>query len=124
MERRNLREHTSIHIISRQAAIRVLAVIITLALAAGVFAHGGAEHIKGTVAAVSDTAVTVKTTEGKTVVVNFGAKTTFSRASHAIQKTDLKPGDRVVIHAEKDGSKLVAETIEAAAGAPAKPTQQ
>jgi hypothetical protein len=44
----------------------------------------------------------------------------YSRNSHAIQMTDLKVGDRVVIHAEKTGEKLTAHTVEIGA---AKTTQ-
>ncbi len=81
-------------------------------IAAPVFAHGGLEHVMGTVTAISDTSVTVKTAAGKTVEVGFDAKTTFAKSDQAIQKTDIKVGDRVVIHAEKEGAKLVAHTVE------------
>ncbi|MBZ5611126.1 MAG: DUF5666 domain-containing protein [Acidobacteriia bacterium] len=76
------------------------------------FAHGGLEHVMGTVTAISDTSVTVKTAAGKAVEVGFDAKTTFSKNDQAIQKAAVKVGDRVVIHAEKSGSKLLAHTVE------------
>src|SRR5215471_21852403 len=72
-------------------------------------AHGGQEHVTGTVAKISDTSVTVKTTAGKTVEVGFDAKmTTYERAKQPIQKTDIKVGDRIVIHAMEVNEKLVA----------------
>ncbi|HTX39168.1 MAG TPA: DUF5666 domain-containing protein [Bryobacteraceae bacterium] len=77
-----------------------------------VLAHGGLEHVIGTIAKISSASVTVTTTDQKTVEVLLDAKTTYSRGSQAIQRTDLKVGDRVVIHAEKSGEKLTAHTVE------------
>jgi len=68
--------------------------------------------VTGVVTKVSDTAVTVKTTAGKIVEVGFDAKTTYERAKQAIQKTDIKAGDRIVIHAKEIAGKLVAHTVE------------
>ncbi len=93
-------------------------------LAALALAHGGLEHVMGTVAKISDASITVTTAAGKTVEVTLDAKTTYSRNSQAIQKTDLKVGDRVVIHAEKSGAKLIAHTVETGAAAKSKSTQQ
>ena len=83
-----------------------------------VFAHGGLEHVIGSIAKVSDGSVTVTTTAGKTVEVLLDTKTTFARGSQAIPRTDLKVGDRVVIHAEKSGYKLTAHTVEIGASKP------
>src|SRR5580700_9451797 len=89
-------------------AVLSLALLPTIALA-----HGGEEHVTGTVTKISDTSVTVKTTAGKTVEVGFDAKmTTYERAKQPIQKTDIKVGDRVVIHAMEMNEKLVAHTVE------------
>jgi len=86
-----------------------------------VFGHGGLEHVMGTIARISAASIAVTTSDGKTVEVLLDAKTTYSRGTQAIQKTDLKPGDRVVIHAEKAGDKLTAHTVEI--GGAAKTTQ-
>jgi hypothetical protein len=88
-------------------ALLSLALLPTLAIA-----HGGEEHVTGTVTKVSDTSVTVKTTDGKTVEVGFDGKTTYARAKQPIQKTDIKVGDRIVIHAIEVNEKLVAHTVE------------
>jgi hypothetical protein len=90
--------------------------------AALAMAHGGLEHVMGTIAKISDVSVTVTTSGGKPVEVMFDAKTTYSHGGHAIQKADLKVGDRVVIHAEKSGDKLIAHTVEIGA-ATSKATQ-
>ena len=100
-------------IITRLRSQIALAAILAVALLPTIAsAHGGEEHVIGTVTKVSATSVTVKTTAGKTVEVGFDAKTTYSRASQTIQKTDIKAGDRVVIHAEEVNEKLVAHTVE------------
>ncbi len=89
-------------------AIMAIALLPTIATA-----HGGEEHVTGTVTAVSDSAVTVKTTAGKTVEVGFDAKmTTYERAKQPIQKTDIRVGDKIVIHAMEVNEKLVAHTVE------------
>ena len=86
--------------------------IVSLLLPTIATAHGGEEHVTGTVTAISDTSVTVKTTGGKTVEVGFDAKTTYAREKRPIQKTDIKAGDRIVIHAAEINQKLVAHTVE------------
>jgi hypothetical protein len=97
-------------------AIVSLALLPTIAIA-----HGGEEHVTGTVTKISDTSVTVKTTAGKTVEVGFDAKmTTYERAKQPIQKTDIKVGDRVVIHAMEVNEKMVAHSIEVGTATTAK----
>jgi hypothetical protein len=88
-------------------AALALALLPTIAAA-----HGGEEHVIGTVTKVSDTSVTVKTTAGKAVEVGFDAKTTFTRAKQPIQKPDIKVADRIVIHAVEVSEKLIAHTVE------------
>jgi hypothetical protein len=99
--------------------IRLLAIICLALAPAIVLAHGGLEHVMGTVAKVSDTSLTVTTTTGKSVQVNCDAKTTFSRASKPIQKADVQVGDRVVIHAEEieEGKTYLGRTVEIGAAA-------
>jgi hypothetical protein len=98
------------------------ALLIALAIAPiVVLAHGGLEHVKGTVAKVSDQSVTVTTTAGKTVEVLLDAQTTYARADKPIQKSDLKVGDRVVIHAAEKGTTLTAHTVEVGASTSNKP---
>src|SRR5579863_9901480 len=99
-----------------------LLAILTLALLPTIAsAHGGEEHVIGTVTKISDTSVTVKTAAGKIVEVGFDAKmTTYERAKQPIQKTDIRVGDRIVIHAMEVNEKLVAHTVELGAAAAAK----
>jgi Domain of unknown function (DUF5666) len=99
---------------------RVLLVALAIAPVIA-FAHGGLEHVRGTVAKVSDQSVTVTTATGKTVEVLLDAQTTFVRADKPIQKSDLKVGDRVVIHAAEKGTTLTAHTVEVGVSTSKKP---
>jgi len=92
--------------------IALIAILALALLPAIVSAHGGEEHVVGTVIKVSDTSVTVKTTAGKMVEVGFDAKTSYARAKLPIQKSEVKVGDRIVIHAVEVNEKLVAHTVE------------
>ncbi|HJT71313.1 MAG TPA: DUF5666 domain-containing protein [Terriglobales bacterium] len=99
----------------------ILAIVCLALLPTIVSAHGGEEHVTGTVTKISDTSVTVKTTQGKTVEVGFDSKmTTYERAKQPIQKTDIKVGDRIVIHAMEVNEKLVAHSVEIGPAPPAK----
>src|SRR5579862_3210640 len=93
--------------------VAILAILSLALLPTIATAHGGEEHVTGTVTRISDTSVTVRTTAGKTVEVGFDAKmTTYVRAGQPIQKIDIKVGDRIVIHAMEVNEKLVAHSVE------------
>jgi hypothetical protein len=95
--------------------ITKIAIRFALAASLGLgslMAHNGEEHVNGTIAKISETSVTVNTTAGKMVEVAFEAKTAFTKSSQPIQKTDLKVGDRVVIHAGEVHEKLIAHTVQ------------
>jgi hypothetical protein len=99
--------------ITRRVLLIALALTLALKMTPMIaLAHGGLEHVRGTVAKVSDQSVTVTTTTGKTVEVLLDAQTTYARADKPIQKSDLKVGDRVVIHAAEKGTTLTAHTVE------------
>jgi hypothetical protein len=101
--------------------IAILAIVFLALLPTIAAAHGGEEHVTGTVTKVSDTSVTVKTAAGKTVEVGFDAKTTYTHAKQPIRNADIKVGDRIVIHAAEVNEKLVAHTVEIGRSAAAKP---
>src|SRR5215471_9224462 len=84
----------------------ITALFTTLALA-----HGGAQHIMRVVKNTTKSSITVQTTNNETRDVTITDKTTFENAGAAAKVDDLKVGDRVVIHASKDGNKLVAHTV-------------
>jgi hypothetical protein len=95
-----------------KARVLVLFVCISLAAAAAL-AHGGEEHIIGTVSKVTPDSITVKTTANKMVIVGVVPATTFTMGKMAMKLDGLKAWDRVVIHAKepKEGT-LVADTVD------------
>jgi uncharacterized protein DUF5666 len=98
----------------------VLIACISL-LTAAAFAHGGEEHVIGTVASMAKDSITVKTATNGLVTVAVTPQTTFSKNKSAAKLSDLNVGDRVVIHAkELTEGKLVADTVQFSAPA-AKP---
>ena len=104
---------------------RTLILIVCFALAAvAAMAHGGEEHVIGTVTKVTDKSITVKTTAKEPVTVYVATATKFMKGKAAAKITDLNVGDRVVIHAtEGEDEKLVADTVEfGAAAKPASPS--
>lgn len=91
---------------------RRMILLILLLASVVAMAHGDMIHVIGTVAKVSDAAVSVKTSDGKIVEVQFGQKTTYLRLKTPIDRSSIKVGDRIVIHAAKVNEKLVAHTVE------------
>src|ERR1700693_1500421 len=115
--------HMNTHsIITRNQIALAIAFVVAL-LPAVALAHGGFEHVMGTVSKISDASVTVTTAAGKSVDVALDAKTTYARATQALQRADLKVGDRVVIDAVKTGDKLAAHSIKIGGATAAKAAQ-
>ena len=108
----NMNTITKLRVNTLKTGAALLAILALALLPTIVLAHGGEEHVIGTVTSISDTSVTVKTTAGKAMTVGFDAKTTFARADQPMPKADIKVGDRVVIHAVEVNEKLVAHTVE------------
>jgi hypothetical protein len=74
-------------------------------------AHGGMIHVMGTVTGLTDHSVTVETTDKKSIEVLLTDETTYLSGSKPSSKTDLKIGDRVVIHAVKVKDALQAHEV-------------
>jgi hypothetical protein len=74
-------------------------------------AHGGLEHIAGTVTNVGDHILAVKTTKGKIIQVHVDAKTEYVRGKQTTKIADLNKGDRVVVHAMEMNGSLVAHEV-------------
>jgi Cu/Ag efflux protein CusF len=94
----------------------LLSLALTLALAVAAapaaLAHGGHDHVMGTVKAVDLKArtVEVETKDGKRVSVQIDDKTKYLRGDAAAQESDLATGLRVVIDATTvDGKQLAKE---------------
>jgi hypothetical protein len=66
----------------------------------------------GTVTSISSTSIVVETTTKETVTVDVSDKTRFEKSGGAATLKDLKVGDKVVIHADVSGDKLVANEVQ------------
>ena len=98
-----------------------LAMVVALVAPVAVWAHAGHAHkVLGTIAAVTDAQLDVKTADGKTVAVTLDAKTVYRQGKVRTDVTMLKAGERVVIEAEQaEGAKLMtAKTVTMAAPTP------
>ena len=81
----------------------IISTVLTLGLLTGMaVAHGGAEHLAGTVTAVQNDHVTLKMTDGKTVTFMIGPTTKYLRDKAAAKKADVNVGTRVVVDATMD----------------------
>ena len=90
---------------------RILAILAFVALATAVSAHGTDKHVLGTVTKITDTEITVETTDKQVTVVKIASGTSFLKGGAAATVKDLKVGDRVVIHAKPIGTDLVAHEV-------------
>ena len=100
----------------------IVATIATaLALPAVARAHGGHAHkVMGTVSSVDGAHVTVKTTDGKTVMVMINAKTNITQGKTKLTAAALKAGDRVVAEGTEEKEMIMATVVRV--GAPAATT--
>jgi hypothetical protein len=94
--------------------LSTLALLIALVTGAA-FAHGNKVHVRGTVEKINADSLVVKTADGKSVEVKFGASTVIVSRSNNEDKPakagDLAAGDLVVIHATTKDSSLEADEI-------------
>jgi VCBS repeat-containing protein len=96
--------------------------LVLAALAVQVIAHGGFDHVIGTVVKVENNVLTVKTAKGD-VDVKLNDKTEITRNDQKAQVADLKPGTRVVVDVPEGSKDRVAHSVKVgvtgAANAPA-----
>ncbi len=85
--------------------------ICTLLLGTLTFAHGGMEHVMGTVTAITDHSLSVKARDGATKTVEFDSETKFVKGDAAATVKDVQIGSRVVIHAHNHDSSLHAAEV-------------
>src|SRR5260370_16619047 len=83
--------------------LRLSLLVLLFALVTGMgLAHGNKVHVRGTVAKISADSVVVKTADGKSVEVKFGASTVFQSRSNNEDKpakaTPLAPAAPLAIH--------------------------
>jgi hypothetical protein len=91
--------------------ILVLPVFCTVLLSVLTFAHGGMDHVMGTVTAVTDHSLSVKTGDGSISTVELDGETKFIKGDVAATIKDVQVGSRVVIHAHKHDNALHAAEV-------------
>lgn len=82
------------------------------------WAHGDHAHnVLGTISAVTDKQIEVKTTDGKTVAMALDAKTVYQQGKAKADAKMLKVGERVVVEAEQaeGATGMTAKTVQMAA---------
>jgi len=95
----------------RTTTNRATCLAIILALIATVaFAHGGFDHVIGTVVKIQGDTVTVRTAKGD-VDVKLTPKTEITKAGHKAEMSDLAPGTRVVIDIPEGSKDRTAHSI-------------
>lgn len=75
----------------------VVVMILVLAISTAALAHGGHDHVMGTVIKVTSDTIQVKTANGETKDVTIDDKTTYTMAGKKASASDVKEGARVVI---------------------------
>ena len=90
-------------------AVTVATLLLVLSVMA--FAHGKEKHVMGKVSSISDNSITVETTAKQSVTVEVNDKTKFEKSDESAALKDLKVGDKVVIHADVSGDKLIASEV-------------
>jgi hypothetical protein len=100
--------------------LRLNTIIISFLLtcAAQVFAHGGFDHVTGTVVKMDNNVLTVKTAKGD-IPVTLDAKTEITRDGKAAQNAELKPGVRVVVDIPEGSKTKLAHSVKIGAAAKA-----
>lgn len=83
----------------------------TLLLSALVFAHGGTEHVMGTVNAITDHSLLIQTSDGTVTAVEFDSETKFIKGGSPATVKDVQVGSRVVVHAHKRDNSLHAAEV-------------
>ncbi len=103
---------------ARRQTLAAAIVLSVLTLAAPLFAHGGFDHVIGTVTKVDNSVMTVKTTKGD-VDVKLNAQTEISRGDQKAALEDLKPGARVVVDIPEGSKDHVAHSVKVGAASAA-----
>jgi hypothetical protein len=83
---------------------------LLLACAAQILAHGGFDHVTGTVVKLDNNVLTVKTAKGD-VPVTLDAKTAITRNDKPAQAADLKAGARVVVDIPEGSKTKLAHSV-------------
>ena len=90
---------------------RSLFVIIFLCTTTTALAHGTGQHVLGTVTAIDQKHLEIKTAKGATVDVQINKQTRFKEKGNPKGSNVPAVGDRVVVEATKDNNILTATEV-------------
>jgi hypothetical protein len=93
-----------------RALIAALIVTLFILPAATALAHGGFDHVMGTVVQVANNVLTVKTAKGN-VDVKVDDKTELTKNGQKAQVSDLTPGARVVVDIPEGSNDKLAHSV-------------
>jgi hypothetical protein len=88
----------------------IAALLVIVFSAATSFAHGGFDHVMGTVVQISNNILTVKTAKGN-VDVKIDDKTELTKSGQKAQLSDLAPGARVVVDIPEGSKDKLAHSV-------------
>ena len=86
-----------------------------LLVASSAAAHEGGIDLRGSVKAVTPERLTVATAQGDRSFA-LTPETSYARGSAPARRQDLRPGERVVVHARERGDRLEAVQVRAGPG--------
>src|SRR5213596_2231459 len=85
-------------------------ILLVIAASASAFAHGGFDHVRGTVVKVANNVLRVKTAKGN-IDVKLDNQTDLTRNGQKAQLTDLKPGVRVIVEVPERSKDRIAHSV-------------
>ena len=85
-------------------------ILLVIAASAPAFAHGGFDHVRGTVVKVANNVLTVKTAKGN-VDVKLDNQTDLTRNDQKAQLADLKLGARVIVDVPEGSKDKIAHSV-------------
>jgi hypothetical protein len=104
----NHNNNTTTNRFAQQASLWVSLVLLTFV--AQLLAHGGFDHVIGTVVKVENNVLTVKTAKGN-VDVRLNEKTEITKNDQKAETVDLRPGTRVVVDVPEGSKDKVAHSV-------------
>jgi hypothetical protein len=90
--------------------LNTIIISVLLACAPQAFAHGGFDHVTGTLVTVENSVLTVRTAKGD-VKVSLDAKTEITSNDKPAHAADLKPGLRVVVDVPEGSKTNIAHSV-------------
>ena len=96
--------------------VRALICAAAVLAPATLLAHEGHAHkVMGTVASIDGNHLTVKATNGKTVMVMLDAKTSITQGKDKVDAKALKPGIRIVAEGPEEKGMITATSVKVGA---------